>query len=343
MNALPLLTIAIPTYNRAHNLARLLEVLFLDLEGYEEKVSVVISNNGSTDNTKEVIERLVSGRRKVKVLHQPSNFGMDSNFYSCVEHVDGAFFWLLGDDDLPIPGVISSLIKLLESVNPDLTFIQSRWLLNTSLAAHDYSAESLIAYEMPRKAFACRVHIWTTFLSGMIVKKTALLEDSSALRVFNGTHISQMSWIIERIRAGTRFVYVQTPCILATSGNTGGYSAVKVFGEHFPRIVRENLSDNAELRSIARSMVLRASLIYLPELLWNLRLGRVGNFQAENVASALRPQLGKHPLTLFLLLPISLAPMPIAKLILIIGRFASRSLSMVDRLTCMLNKKFRRV
>ena len=53
---MPILTLAIPTYNRAHDLARLLEALSQELRGLEEKVSLVVSNNASTDGTLQVIE-----------------------------------------------------------------------------------------------------------------------------------------------------------------------------------------------------------------------------------------------------------------------------------------------
>ena len=329
---MPVLTLAIPTYNRAHDLARLLEALSQELRGLEEKVSLVVSNNASTDGTLQVIESFAAGKLQIKVLHQATNLGMDGNFCACVEQVDGAYFWLFGDDDLPARGAIPALVQLLESSNPDLVFLESRWLPDVSVAARERLSEPLIFSAMSRAAFSRRVHVWTTFLSGMIVKKAALVEDAQALRIFHGTHISQMSWVVERLRAGTRFIHVRTPCVLATSGNTGGYSAVKVFGEHFPRIVRESLSQTPEQRDLARAIVLRAVLMYLPELLWNLRLARAGQFEPENVAAALRPQLGRHPLTSMLLLPVSQAPMPVARMVLRLGRLAGRFVSIADRL-----------
>jgi abequosyltransferase len=332
MSKIPVLTLAIPTYNRAQDLVRLLEALSQELQGLEEKVSLVVSNNASTDDTQQVIDSFVAGKLQIKVLHQATNLGMDGNFCACVEQVDGAYFWLFGDDDLPVRGAIPALVQLLESSNPDLVFLESRWLPDVSIAARERLPEPLIFNAISRAAFSRRVHVWTTFLSGMIVKKAAMVEDAQALRIFHGTHISQMSWVVERLKEGTRFVYVRTPCVLATSGNTGGYSAVKVFAEHFPRIVRESLLQTPEQRDLAHAIVMRMVLMYLPELLWNLRLARAGKFESENVAATLRPQLGRHPLTFLLLLPVSQAPMPVARMVLRLGRMASRIVSIADRL-----------
>lgn len=79
---------------------------------------------------------------------------------------------------------------------------------------------------------------------------------------------------------------------------------------------------------IVSTLFFLAMLIYLPELLWNLRQARAGNFEAENVAEALRPQLGAHPLTSAVLLPVSRAPSTLTRLTLGASRIAGRMLAL---------------
>ena len=134
----------------------------------------------------------------------------------------------------------------------------------------------------------------------MIVRRTAFLENSEAARRLAGTHLTQLSWVLERLRDGECFIHVRSSCVLATAGNTGGYSVVTVFGEHFPRIVRQTLTHDARQQRLAKQMVLRTLVGFLPGLLWDLRNARL--------AEALRPQLGTHPLTALILLPISRWP-----------------------------------
>ena len=303
-----LLTIAIPTYNRARFLARLLACLRRELPGYDDRVNVVISDNASTDDTAAVIGDFVTTSPHVRVLKQKTNCGMDGNFRACVEAVDGSYFWMLGDDDLPVPGAIAAILDVLERERPDLAFLSSQWLPEIDAAA-DVALKLPLRYQrMSRDSFGRRLHVWTTYLSGMIVRRTAFLENSEAARRLAGTHLTQLSWVLERLRDGECFIHVRSSCVLATAGNTGGYSVVTVFGEHFPRIVRQTLTHDARQQRLAKQMVRRTLVGFLPGLLWDLRNARLGDFRPENVAEALRPQLGTHPLTALILLPISRWP-----------------------------------
>ncbi|MCK7499236.1 MAG: glycosyltransferase [Comamonadaceae bacterium] len=331
MSRPPLLTIAIPTYNRADDLERLLATLAGELSGLEHKVDIVISDNASTDHTQAVIGRFTALWPRARVITQAVNLGMDGNFCSCAEHVEGEFFWLMGDDDLPMRER-SRHCSTFWSAAGRTFYMDSVWMPDIGAASAEPVAAPLQVNELSRQAFGRRVHVWTTYLSGMIVRSGPLLRDATALRQFYGTHLSQLSWVMERLREGRRFIHVRTPCVLATSGNTGGYAVIEVFGEHFPRIVRDSLGGSPELRRLAEEIVQRTALLYLPELLWNLRQARAGRFEPENVANALQPQLGAHMVTRLILLPISRAPQPVARLALSVSRLSARVLAMSERM-----------
>jgi abequosyltransferase len=55
-NEQPILTIAIPTYNRDFILSKALDNLLPQLSIYEDDIELIISDNASTDNTQEVIK-----------------------------------------------------------------------------------------------------------------------------------------------------------------------------------------------------------------------------------------------------------------------------------------------
>jgi abequosyltransferase len=285
-----LLTIIVPTYNRAACLAMLLDALTVELRGFEDRVGVVIGDNASVDDTPNVTATFASQWTATHLLRHAENLGPDENFCRCVEVVRTPYFWIIGDDDLPRAGAIPLLIQLLETHNPDLVYLNSRW--SSTLNSHKEAGivSHLNASLMSRDAFARSVHVWTTFISGAIVKRELARDES--LRRFTGSMLVQLGWVLGALRDGCSFVYVAEPCVLATAGNTGGYGVLKVFGNNFPRVAREAFSNGASQRSLAEEMVLRASIAFLPDLIWGVRQARLGNFDPnESIANNLEPQL----------------------------------------------------
>ncbi len=113
----PLLTIAIPTYNRASILENALNVLLPQLNGFNGKIELIISDNASTDNTQDVINNI-----KIKypelifiTYKQPFNTGYFGNFKKCKELANGNYFWLLSDNEHLSEGVIKVLMDTISS------------------------------------------------------------------------------------------------------------------------------------------------------------------------------------------------------------------------------------
>ena len=92
----PKVTIAIPTFNRAKYLN--LSITSCLKQSYPN-IDIVISNNFSTDNTKELLETFKE-HKNITIFNQSSNIGMLNNFNFCLKVASGEFFLLLSDDDI---------------------------------------------------------------------------------------------------------------------------------------------------------------------------------------------------------------------------------------------------
>lgn len=130
-----LLTIIVPTYNRAPCLAMLLDALCVELLGLEGQVVVVIGDNASTDATPTVVAAFAGRWKATRVLRHVDNLGPDENFCRCIETVVTPYLWIIGDDDLPRAGAIQLLINLLRKHDPDLVYMTSRWA--PTLSSHE--------------------------------------------------------------------------------------------------------------------------------------------------------------------------------------------------------------
>ncbi len=107
-----LLTIGVPTYNRAAQLRRLLAAVVPACEA-DGRVEVLVSDNCSTDGTPAAAEDF-RGYRCFRYLRSPQNRGFDGNILALLENAAGKFLWLLGDDDLIRADHLPKLLRLLE-------------------------------------------------------------------------------------------------------------------------------------------------------------------------------------------------------------------------------------
>ena len=80
----PLLTIAIPTYNRSACLAQLLEALAPQLMG-ESRVELIVSDNASPDDTSAVVAAFRDKGFALNYSRNETNIGADANFIKCFE------------------------------------------------------------------------------------------------------------------------------------------------------------------------------------------------------------------------------------------------------------------
>ncbi|MDR1123022.1 MAG: glycosyltransferase family 2 protein [Elusimicrobiota bacterium] len=104
----PLLSVCIPTYNRARFLSALLDSIYAQKT---PEIEVVVSDNASTDNTREIVKKYpdIIYRRSGK------NLGFDANVLRAVALAKGKYCWLVGDDDALAEGALEYLLQNIKS------------------------------------------------------------------------------------------------------------------------------------------------------------------------------------------------------------------------------------
>jgi abequosyltransferase len=332
MTTAPLLTICIPTYNRADCLRALLDVLQAELTTQPGLVRVVIGDNGSTDVTPEITRAFAAQVPDTRVLRHAQNLGPDENFCRCIAEVETEYFWIIGDDDLPQRGLISVLLTMLKQASPDLVYINSKDMDAVTGADREaLRSEALDAAILDRRAFASLIHVGMTFVSGCVIRRQ--FAPDAALRRFTGTHLVQLGWVFGALAQGQRFVHVRNRAVFATAGNRGSYAVLRVFGDSFQRIAREVFVGDKESRRLAELVVSRTSIYFLPSVVWALRQATLGDFdRSERAASAMQSQLGGSLVYRLLVLPLESLPMRSASWLMRFNSLIARLVSLYDRL-----------
>jgi len=107
----PLVTIGVPTYNRANSLPRALDSL---LSQTYNNLELIISDNASTDNTGEVVMRYARKDPRVRYIRKKENIGAMPNFLSLLPEAGGVYFMWASDDDLWDSKFVETLVAGLE-------------------------------------------------------------------------------------------------------------------------------------------------------------------------------------------------------------------------------------
>ena len=110
-SAPPLLSICIPTRNRAAYLRELLESIAAQIT---PEVEVVICDDGSTDDTGAVIESFHSLLPQISAHRVDPPLRYDRNLLHVVSKARGRFCWLFGDDDRLEPGGLAAVLDALK-------------------------------------------------------------------------------------------------------------------------------------------------------------------------------------------------------------------------------------
>ncbi len=112
----PLLTVAVPAYNRPEDLQVLLKTI-LDQDFTDFDVLVVEDCSPRQAEIRRVVEE-ASGRRKdvsVRFVANEVNLGFDGNLRRILELSEGEFTLFMGDDDLLRPGALARVGSVVSS------------------------------------------------------------------------------------------------------------------------------------------------------------------------------------------------------------------------------------
>ncbi len=117
--SLPLVSIGIPTFNRASQLEGALASAAA--QTYPQ-LEIVISDNASTDATPELCARWAERDRRIRYRRSPENRGPIANFRQVLEAATGDYFLWLGDDDWLEAHYVEHCLRELVA-NPDYALV----------------------------------------------------------------------------------------------------------------------------------------------------------------------------------------------------------------------------
>jgi glycosyltransferase involved in cell wall biosynthesis len=269
-----LLTIAIPTYNRADLLDKQLSWLANAIAGFETECEILISDNCSTDHTPAVIQKWQTKLSNItfKCNRNPENLGVMRNIMYCLSSATTEYVWTIGDDDpiqdRAIPYLINKLkqhqdLGLLflnfsgrnkitgEPVHPP-TIVDNRWF---DADAEDGCGDSKAIFE----------HCFAKSVGAVIFLTASIYRTNLVKRALEIWPDAASNWISLAYLAGfcaangkiivTKETYLE--CIVGVSyWQKEPKSALLMQYKHIPEVILK-LGECGYSKQFCRGMVLR--------------------------------------------------------------------------------------
>ena len=116
----PSLSVIVPALNEEPNLGSVIDNIKYAVEGNIGDYEILIFNDGSTDNTAKIADKIAQKDKHVKVIHNKKNRGIGYCFRKGVKLVDKEYvIFIPGDNELH-KGSIKKLLGLIKMSNEDI-------------------------------------------------------------------------------------------------------------------------------------------------------------------------------------------------------------------------------
>jgi abequosyltransferase len=228
MNSLPLLSICIPTYNRAGFLSECLASI--NPEELDGKVEVVVSDNASTDDTLTVLKAF-QATLPLRYIVQSENQGPDRNFDAVVTEARGEYCWLLGSDDVVQPGGVRNLVAALTSFQKDIVqfgYVQG----DLNLRPQHRAAPPAGPVQTSHRGLACylaaqpNMSLLFTFISAYAFRRSIWMDRQHLIRNWIGSYYIQMFAMHSALASGATLAAVEECLVIARGGNPNDFNTV---------------------------------------------------------------------------------------------------------------------
>jgi acetyltransferase-like isoleucine patch superfamily enzyme/glycosyltransferase involved in cell wall biosynthesis len=253
-----ILTIGIPTYNRADTLDLALASLANQAPEALAQVQLLVSNNASTDNTREVVERYRHQFPHFEYVENATNMGMDFNMAQAFRLAKTKYSWIFSDDDLLLPDQLSNIVGILQQEEIGSLFLQPTWYREQLADAS--IGDNRLAYKRfdDPLEYLAQVYYWVVFITSNIVNKD-LVQSLPALYQFDGTLMVHLGWTVPVIFRGKPSVRITSSTVVGRATESVSYRFFDTHGRvlmnTLDRMVQQQLIPPAACKIIADKLL----------------------------------------------------------------------------------------
>ncbi len=233
-----LISFCIPTHNRA---AYLREALDSILPQLGPDVEVVISDNASTDGTREFVREYQSKCADIRYFSNDTNLGFDRNLLYCLEQAHGEYVWLFGSDDRLCDAAVETVRRRIVQapVRPVLVYLNHEVVDNQGRLL----IRSKIACEKDRefanaRACARKLALNLGYMSALVLRREPCMRFAQAGALLGSGWI-HLSIGLRCLLTGGSIQYVGRPLVQARRSLSTDYDLTERFVQQAERVFWE--------------------------------------------------------------------------------------------------------
>ena len=303
----PLISVAIPTYNRGRLLEKTLASV---LPQAREGVEVVVYDTGSADDTIQLVEKLARDNSTLRFFSIAERRSLDETLLRLLDVCRGEYVWFFSSDDQMKPRAIETVRERILGARerPALVYVNQEIV--------DEEGETLVASQVGKEGNrdfrdGRRILPWLGlnlgFISASVFRRESAQHASvTSAHEFVGTRSLNLHLYLRCLLEGGAALYVGEPLVRARRApGAPPYEYADVFVRDIVRIL-----EDARQRGFGRSAIYRA----MHRIVAGQYLRLVVSWRAEDAVELARtfPVMAKacwkYPAFWLLLLPARLAP-----------------------------------
>lgn len=223
-----LISICIPTYNRAQYLGETLESLIPQVGA---GVELIVYDTGSTDGTPQMMERYTQRLPSLRFFSWPIKLGFDETALRLVRECRGEYVWLFGSDDLLKPGAVEVVRRAIQesSIKPALIYLNHEVV--------DHEGRLLIASNIGRandrrflngRSCVAWLGLHLGYISACLFRKPDLAGIKAA-REFVGTLWMGLHFNLASVSNAAPALYLGRPFVISRRNPANTYSFAAIF------------------------------------------------------------------------------------------------------------------
>lgn len=250
----PILTISIPTYNRAIYLEKSLHSICKQLTS-DIPVIIKVYDNDSIDKTYEVVKSFIDKYSQISYIKNEKNIGPDLNIGQCYYLSKTRYTWVFGDDDILLDGALVHITNILNSdIEYSLVFLNYCIFFDNFELKKQKKSWEKYTYQVDSTSLVSIVGHRLGFISACIINSESITKDEILNNA--GTNFNHLYPILNSLKLEYPNLYIGEYYLAQKGGNSESLDFFNVFANNLFNIFIETFGKKHKITKLIKRELL---------------------------------------------------------------------------------------